>query len=61
MGGLPQRNLTKMGALVKPLLCLCDAIALAVLFGVVAVNALDRHLPDLAPKGAEGRFMTQPV
>jgi len=53
-----------MGALVKPLLCLCDAIALvalAVLFGVVAVNALDRHLPDPAPKGAEGRFMTQPV
>ena len=38
-----------MGALVKPLLRLCDAIALvalAVLFGVVAVNVLGRALFD---------------
>jgi hypothetical protein len=38
-----------MGALVKPLLRLCDAIALvalAVLFGVVAVSVLGRALFD---------------
>ena len=42
-------DLTAMSSLMKPLLRLCDAIALmalAVLFGVVAVNVLGRALFD---------------